>query len=240
MDTIDYFISSEDLETEESEQHYTETLVRLKTLPIYYYRPQQKKLRGRAGYGIPEDRHLYVCPQTLFKFHPAFDELLGNILRADPLGSLILIEPAHPHWQEVLQKRWSRTIPDVVEQVRFIPRLTPEGFLNLCALADVMLDPLHFGGGNTSYEGLAVGTPIVTLPSQFLRGRITCALYKQMGVLDCIAASPEEYVERAVQLGTDPAYRAQVRDRLLAASGVLYENAAGVRELEQVLQQAVA
>ena len=39
IDTIDYFISSEHLETSDSEQHYTERLVRLKNLAVYYYRP---------------------------------------------------------------------------------------------------------------------------------------------------------------------------------------------------------
>src|ERR1041384_519096 len=34
--TIDYYISSEALETEGAEQCYTETLVQLRNLPIYY------------------------------------------------------------------------------------------------------------------------------------------------------------------------------------------------------------
>src|SRR5262249_32558614 len=38
MDTIDYFISSEDLDTNQGSQHYTEKLIRPKALPIYYFR----------------------------------------------------------------------------------------------------------------------------------------------------------------------------------------------------------
>src|SRR5207245_339131 len=38
LDTIDYFVSSEILEPAGAEDHYTETLVRLRTLPFYYYR----------------------------------------------------------------------------------------------------------------------------------------------------------------------------------------------------------
>ncbi len=38
--TIDYFISCQHLETDESDQHYTEKLVRLKNLAVYYYRPE--------------------------------------------------------------------------------------------------------------------------------------------------------------------------------------------------------
>jgi predicted O-linked N-acetylglucosamine transferase (SPINDLY family) len=127
-----------------------------------------------------------------------------------------------------------------MERVRFLPRLTPEAFLSLNSLADVLLDPIHFGGGNTTYEGLSVGTPVVTLPSRFLRGRITYALYQQMGMLDCVVNSPDEYVQLALKLGTDADYRQAMREKILAANGALYENMAGVHQMEQFLQQAVA
>ena len=103
------------------------------------------------------------------------------------------------------------------------------------AVADVLLDPLHFGGGNTSYEGLALGVPIVTLPSRFLRGRITFALYKQIGMLDCVVASAAQYIELALRLGNDKSYREKMRTRILDANAVLYENSAGVKELEEFL-----
>jgi predicted O-linked N-acetylglucosamine transferase (SPINDLY family) len=241
IDTIDYFISSEHLESEDGEQHYTEKLVRLKSLPIYYYRPvPPSPLKDRAHFGLSETCHLYGCPQSLFKFHPEFDEILGGILREDPLGNLVLIHGKSRHWDELLMKRFSATIPDVVERIRFVPPQSREGFLNLNSVVDVLLDPVHFGGGNTTYEGLTVGTPVVTLPSRFLRGRITWALYKQIGVLDCVTASPAEYVKLAVKLGTDSDYRASIRSKILAAQESLFENANGVRELEQFFQQAVS
>jgi predicted O-linked N-acetylglucosamine transferase (SPINDLY family) len=123
-----------------------------------------------------------------------------------------------------------------VDRIHFIPSLSRRDFLNLLTVADVLLDPVHFGGGNTSYEALAFGTPIVTLPSRFLRCRITFALYQQMQFLDCVAHDPQHYVELALRLGTDHAYRDEVRARILAANSVLYENSDGIRELEQFFQ----
>ena len=38
--SIDYFISSRDLEVDTGDDHYSETLVRLKNPPTYYYRPE--------------------------------------------------------------------------------------------------------------------------------------------------------------------------------------------------------
>ena len=76
---------------------------------------------------------------------------------------------------------------------------------------------MPFNGGNTSLKAFALGVPIITLPSPYLRGRITQALYRQMDVLDCVANTSAEYVDLAVRLGNDPDYRAAVSSRILAA-----------------------
>ncbi|HYV38113.1 MAG TPA: tetratricopeptide repeat protein [Gemmataceae bacterium] len=240
IDTIDYFLSAEALEIDEADQHYTESLVRLKCLPVFYYRPELTvPPKRKADFSFAAEDHLYGCPQTLFKFHPEFDGVLAAILRGDPRGKLVLIEGKHPHWAELLRQRFALTMPDVVDQIRFLPVQSRPDFLGLLAMCDVLLDPLHFGGGNSSYEALAFGTPIVTLPSKFLRGRITLALYKQMGVMDCVAQSTQEYINIALQLGTDRAYRETIQRIILGASAVLYENSAGIRDLEEFLRRAV-
>jgi protein O-GlcNAc transferase len=240
IDTIDYFISSEHLETSASEQHYTERLVRLKNPAIYYYRPKPPTpLKSRAFYGLPGDGALYACPQSLFKFHPEFDDILGGILRKDPHGVLVLIGSKKPHAEHLLRQRFTATISDVLKRIHFLPTLDHHDFLNLNAVADVLLDPIHFGGGNTSYEALAFGVPIVTLPSVMLRGRITWALYQQMGVPDCAVRTPKEYIDLAVRLGTDADYRAHMGARIKSASDVIFENIEGVRELEAFFQEAV-
>ena len=47
-------------------------------------------------------------------------------------------------------------------------------------------------------------------------------------------------MERAVRLGTDADYRAKVKAEIRRASPVLFENDAGVRDLEAFLVRAVA
>jgi predicted O-linked N-acetylglucosamine transferase (SPINDLY family) len=237
--TMDYFLSSIHLETAEADGHYTETLVRLDRVNTCYREPRlTTPARSRADFGLGEDAHLYVCTQTLFKFHPEFDAILGQILRGDPEGRVVLIEGQLGHWMQLLNDRFRRTIPDVAGRIVVLPRLSQEDFLHLQALADVLLDTLHFGGGNTSYEALAFGTPIVTLPGPFLRSRITYACYRQMGVLDCIAEDPGEYVRIALRLGTDRPWRDSVRSRILDRKHLLYEDDAAVQELERFFLEA--
>ena len=91
---FDAFLSSEHLETANGQDHYTETLLKILTLGITYERPTLSKghRNTRRDFGLPADKHLYCCPQTLFKFNPEFDLVLGEILRLDPLAELVLLE----------------------------------------------------------------------------------------------------------------------------------------------------
>ncbi|MCA9188256.1 MAG: TIGR03032 family protein, partial [Planctomycetales bacterium] len=181
--TMDYFVSSQLLELPEADGHYTERLLRPASMATYYHRPiLEQETASRREWGLEPSRHLYLCPQTLFKFHPEFDPVLAGILRADPLGDIVLIEGRTSNWTRMLQARFAQTMPDAVDRIRFLPAMENPRFLHLLAAADVMLDPLHFGGGNTSYEAFALGTPIVTLPGPYLRSRITFALYQRMGL----------------------------------------------------------
>ena len=73
-------------------------------------------MRPRSDFGLTEDTHIYLCPQTLFKFHPDFDEPLAEILRRDRMGQLALISGKYPRWNEFLLGRFRNSIPDVVDR----------------------------------------------------------------------------------------------------------------------------
>jgi protein O-GlcNAc transferase len=104
----------------------------------------------------------------------------------------------------------------------------------------VVLDTLHYGGGaNTTYDSFAAGTPVVTLPTQFQRGRYAYAAYQQIDVYDAIADSPAAYVALALALGTDRAARADLSARISAACPVLFEDQAAVAELAEFFEQAL-
>jgi predicted O-linked N-acetylglucosamine transferase (SPINDLY family) len=236
LPAIDYFLSSEDLETPESDAYYTEQLVRFSRLTVCYERPERATIRrSRETFGLSESAHVYGCPQSLFKFHPEFDAILKEILTADPDGVLVLIDGQYPHWREMLCRRFDQTLGELCRRIRILPRLSRPEYLDLLAATDVLLDPIHFGGGNSSYEGFALGLPIVTLPSPFLRGRITHALYRQMGLSDWIATSSEDYVRLAVELGTDPERRESARRRILEAGDHIFSDRSATREFEEFL-----
>ena len=102
-----------------------------------------------------------------------------------------------------------------------------------------MLDTFRFGGGNTSYEAIGVGTPVITMPSGLMRGRVTLGCYRQIDVLDCVASTPEEYVRIAVELATNRDRRQAISNKLLAAADQLFEDQRAVDALAQFLENAI-
>jgi predicted O-linked N-acetylglucosamine transferase (SPINDLY family) len=237
---VDYYISAESAEPSEAQEHYSERLVLLKKLAMYCYRPEMDaEVPPRANYGFSKSHNLYVCPQALFKFHPDFDKILGSILRCDSRGIIVLFEGRHKHWEELLRDRFTRMFPDVMSRVRFLPRMSKKDYLSFIRVADVLLDTLHFSGGYSSLLSLACGVPIVTWPGNLMRGRLTLALYKQMGVMDCVVRSARSYVNLALKIANDNDVRKTIKDKIRAHADVLFEDIETVHELERFFESVV-
>ena len=240
IDTVDYFLSSEHMERDGSESHYSETLVKMKSVMAWFEHVKApEKPVSPVRFGLPSKATLYGCLQSLFKFHPEYDQMWGEILRRDPNGILVLLEGRQRHWTDALRLRLTKANPDVAHRIVFVPRMDRTGYLALLHTCHVVLDTPVFGGGNTSLEAFAMGRPLVTLPGDMLRGRITYALYQQMKMTACIAQTVEEYVEIAVTLGTQPELREKIGRLTRYASAPLFENDAVVHELEAFLHDKV-
>jgi predicted O-linked N-acetylglucosamine transferase (SPINDLY family) len=233
---MDYFISSPLFETVHATAHYSETLYLLppNSLLSYYERPTlPTPLKSRAELGWSTSAHLYICPQTLFKFHPAFDHILAEILRRDKLGKIILIEGPIQHFAQLLQQRWHQFMPDVEERLIWLPAQTSGDFINLLAVADVMLDIPSFNGMNSSLEAFSVGTPVVTLPGELQRMRHGAGLYQKMGVAGAIAKDTEDYIQLAIRIAENPVLRQQLSAQILANNHLLYADDACIEAFSQ-------
>jgi predicted O-linked N-acetylglucosamine transferase (SPINDLY family) len=213
-------------------------------LPCFYCKPPDASIPtlSKTELGLPETGTLYGCPQNLFKLHPDFDAVMAAIADGDPAGHMILPEGKYSAWTDLLKARWAKTFPVLLERVVFLPRMSWERFMAAMAQMDVLLDPLHFGSGNTFYDAMVTGTPVVTWPGRFARGRNVAAAYRQMGVADApVARHLEEYAPLALALGRDMERRQALRTASLEASDrELFEDMQAVREFEAFLEAAVA
>ena len=242
INTIDYFLSSTLLEPN-NKKKYSERLICLSQLPLYYQPPQSLgPLKNRKDLELPENARLYGCPQSLFKLHPDFDSILAEILFKDPEGYIVLIggEGKEKYWSEILKKRWSKNYTILNKKVLFTKTLSLLEFISLCKCVDVLLDPLHFGGGNSFLESMLVGTPSITMPETHLKTNVIAAAYKQMKILNPpIVQNEKDYVNLAVKLAQDDKKNLSLREKSkIAANKYLYNNLKALKEFEQFLEEA--
>ncbi|MGE3779759.1 MAG: tetratricopeptide repeat protein, partial [Pirellulaceae bacterium] len=227
---VDYYLSSALVEPSDAADHYSEQLLCADTLLTYQTRiPRPEFPRARARFGLSPRENLYVCAQHVGKYHPDFDGLIGGILERDPDGVVVLTGDPHGHAGRRLQARWQQSLPHVASRIRLLPRQSAADYWELIAAADVLLDPPHFGGVNSTYDGLRLGKPIVTLPSPYHRGRYTLGCYHKMNLLDNVVADRNQYVRRAVSLGTERDLRREAEERITAQAEVLFEDNAAVQ-----------
>jgi len=194
----------------------------------------------RAEMGFPETGHLYLCPMKLQKLHPDFDAAMARILELDTDATIVLFEDdRHASWAPQLAARLDRTVSAALRpRIVFHPWISDyRDFINANALADVVLDPFHFGIGSTLVATFAVGTPIVTWPGEFMRGQGGSGFCRHMGVHECVVERREDYAARAVQFATDPACRERVRQKILAAGASFFENPEPLRAFARWLAQ---
>ncbi len=231
---MDYFISSELMEIEGAQEHYTEKLVRLPFGLFYFKRPAlPTSFKSRAELGMPSSGNVYICPMMLQKLHPDFDDAMARILELDPTGHVVLInDNKYGYWKSILEKRFERTIPENVRaRIQFLPWVADyQDFMGMVRAADVLLDSFHFGIGTTVIATCSVGTPFVTRPSEFMRGRAGMFFANLMLVPECIALDCEDYAQKAVAFATNKVMRKETQGRILSNNHVLFDNAQGIQD----------
>ncbi|MFZ4478458.1 MAG: tetratricopeptide repeat protein [Rhodoferax sp.] len=240
---MDFFMSIDSMESENADEHYSEKLVRFRNGLSYFERPPMPtRFKTREELGFPTVGHIYMCPMKLQKIHPDFDQAIERILQIDVNGVVVLFQDHQvPNWHVMLAQRFERTISsDVRNRILFLPWIIDYfDFISANLVADVVLDPFHFGIGSTVIATFAVGTPIVTKPSDFLRGRVGLGFCKMLELPECVADSTEEYARRAVQIATDPVLRQGIQAKILANGSAIYQNLQPVSELVGFFENAI-
>ncbi|HEX4780393.1 MAG TPA: hypothetical protein VH301_06545, partial [Usitatibacter sp.] len=240
---IDYFVSCEAMEPGDSPGHYREKLALLPGLGTHYPVPAGAGQGSRADFGLPDDVNLYLVPQSIFKIHPDNDALFARVLEADPRGRLVVFAAHYDAINTAFHRRLSAAFAPhglaVDERVVFLPYMSHGEYLGVNGWCDVMLDTLHWSGGNTSLDAIASGLPLVTMPGRFMRGRQSAAMLHLCGVDELVVADEASYVATAVAIATDRARREDLSRRLKAGHGALFSRDEPIRALENFLERAV-
>jgi protein O-GlcNAc transferase len=228
LPTIQHYLSSEWVEPEGAEAHYTEQLIRLPGLGLYLEPPPENNLKlDREYFGFPSG-FLAGYLQVPHKWLPNRDAFLARIYERTK-NPIILVDASGPFVRSAMDKRFA----DLQIPVQWIPRTIMPVFQRVISSCDVCFDGLDWSGGLTAMQSLEAGVPFPALPGPYARQRLAMGTLKQVGGELLIARDAEDYLD----LVTSP-------DRLREAMGQvnmaqLYRDERPVRALEDLVLKAI-
>lgn len=206
---INYFLSGELMETQESSNEYTEKLIKLpgiglKINPEIYISTTIKKIQNKQ---INQDLKV-GCLQTPFKYHPQYDYVFIEIAKKIPKASFIFIR-----YQDDLDKKLMQRLTSLFEKngldssvIKFQDRLQKEKYKIFLNTLDIALDSLGWSGGNTTLDCLGAGVPIFTLKNNLMRSNHTAGIYELIGIKHLISTTPEELINKIYNFSLDKEY----------------------------------
>ena len=237
MKAMDYRLLDHSVAPLGHEKYYSETLFRLAYSASYAppdYAPLcEEPPLLRNGYPT------LVSLNNSAKITDAMLALWARILQAQPEARLIIL--VKEHGADAAQASMQPRVEAVgmpLDRVSVVSQQSLEHFMELGHLADVMLDTAPISGGTTTFHALWMGLPVVTLDAERGVDASSASILRGTGFGHEIAANEEEYVQRALQLMSDPAYLAQRRQTAraqLQACGYM-NYAERTQELEQAFQ----
>ncbi|MEH2383013.1 MAG: tetratricopeptide repeat protein [Nostoc sp.] len=244
LPTIDYYLSSDLMEPENAQEHYTEKLVRLPNLSIYYTPLAiEPGVINKPDIGLKEDEIFFWCCQSLYKYLPNHDDVFPAIAKGLENSKFVFIKHESQEITEVFRQRLNHAFAafglDYQKYCLFLPAMNTRKFAGTTALADVFLDSIGWSGCNSTLESIAHNIPVVTLPGELMRGRHSLAILQMMGIEETIASNKAEYVQIAIRLGKDAEYRQYISQQVAENKHKLYGDLKPVRALEDFILQLV-
>ena len=236
LPTIDYCLSSDLMEPNHGQEHYTESLVRLPDLASVYPEPV---FEGRRREHCEDGRAVYVNLQSLFKLLPEHDCVYPMIAKACSHARFHFIDDLSEKWSERFRKRLEKNFQEyglkMTDYCRFSPYLSEQDFRNLILSADVVLDNLAWSGFNTCIEALSLNKPVITKSGDSCRTKHSDGVLKLIGMEELVTDSLEEFVDKAVRLGTDKLYWTEMQERIMHEKHKMFAGKRFIKELEAFL-----
>jgi predicted O-linked N-acetylglucosamine transferase (SPINDLY family) len=225
--------------------HYSERLIRLPNLSIYYEPADVAPVAiNRAELGLRASAVVYWCCQSLPKYLPQYDEVFARIAAEVPGCQFAFIEFGGGRGvTELFRARLERAFAAVglnaSDHCVFLPRLAPDRFTAAIGQCDVVLDSIGWSGCNSVLESLVHNVPILTFAGDMMRGRHTAAILEMMDLRETTARTIDEYVSMAGLLGRDTAKRAELSAEIANRKHRVYRDRECIVALEAFLDQAV-
>jgi predicted O-linked N-acetylglucosamine transferase (SPINDLY family) len=233
------------MEPPDAQDHYTERLVLLPNLSIYYeQRDLQPVALSRAQLGLRATATVYWCGQSLYKYLPQFDFVFPRIAQAVADCQFVFIQyPKGAYVTDMFRKRLDRAFAAFELRASdfcvFLPNLDTRRFVATIGHCDIVLDSIGWSGCNSTLESLQHDLPIVAMKGSLMRGCHSTAILTMMGLKETITDTVENYIATAIRLARDKSWRMAIKKRISEQKHRVYSDTKCISGLEEFLDKVV-
>lgn len=179
---------------------YTEESIRLPD-SFWCYEPLEIEVPVAP---LPASRTGYItfgCLNGFGKVNPPILKIWARILATVERSRLLLLAPEGRHREDTLRLLEAEGVER--HRVAFVAPQPHREYLRVYDGIDIELDPVPYNGHTTSLDSLWMGVPVVTLVGATVVGRAGLSQLMNLGLLELIAFTPEQYVQIAMELAQD-------------------------------------
>ena len=244
MQTLDYYLSSNLMEPEDATEHYTERLIRLPNLGVYYEPIDiEPAAISRTELSLRSDAVVFWCGQSLYKYLPQFDPVFARIAQLVKNCQFVFVE--HTRSEQItglFRRRLERAFAvrglKAFDYCVLLPHLSQSKFIAAIGQCDIVLDSIGWSGCNTTLESLFHNLPIVTMQGSLMRGRHSAAILRRMGITETITNNVDEFVTTAARLANHSDERDALSRKIASNKHHLYRDPECIEALEEFLARA--
>ena len=232
---MDYIVADAAVIPASERKFFTEKVVHLPD--SYQANDRSREIADRAfsreELGLPRDGVVFCCFNNSYKITPQTFDGWMRILDRVPGSVLWLLEDNAAANANLNKEAAARGIDPA--RLVFAPRMPLPEHLARHWSADLFLDTLPYNAHTTASDALWAGLPVLTCTGGSFAGRVAASLLNTIGLPELVTSSQADYERLAVELATQPAKLAALRQKLadnrLAAP--LFDAPRFTRHLEQ-------
>jgi protein O-GlcNAc transferase len=239
---MDYLLGDPHVTPEAEERHFSERVWRLPETYICFT-PPQLEVEARGLPALDNGFLTFGCFNNLAKIGDEVVAVWSDILRRVH-GSKLFLKSKQLGDRQVVEQLTGRFVANGItgDRLIFEGQSSRRAYLEAFHRVDIALDPFPYPGATTTFEGLWMGVPFVTLRGDRFLSHNGEAIAINLGQADWIANDTQQYVERAVEMTSAldrlSALRARLRGQLL--SSPLVDASRFARNFEDALSGMLA
>jgi predicted O-linked N-acetylglucosamine transferase (SPINDLY family) len=166
----------------------------------------------RTACGLPTEGAVFVSFNNSYKLNRESMRRMFAVLEGVP-GSVLWLLSGPEAADDRLRDAARNSGVDPARLV-FMPKLPHDEYLARYRHADLFLDTAPYNAHTTASDAIWAGCPVLTVAGETFASRVAASLAQHLQMPELIAADDRAFIEAAIRIGNDRAYRDALHAKL--------------------------